>query len=428
MMGGDQGMAGQAWADAATSREDDLLAGFDIYGNVEGSGTSDSTSTDDAESGASPPWAALLDENTSSESAFSDDFSDESEHDMYGEDIHGFVSSEFEISPELFMPAQTTDRIDRVVGGGSAWPLAPRDAPSIKTERRSTPWASHDELRQQRSNPQYDQYAQQHAGQSVAEMEWSQPRAQAVSAQARQRPPSPPSTASTTQQQVAPLPQHPPAETACAPCSSDSGADMCPLCNRECQVPHRLGMYWRKFGYKGPPYCTRCSGVFRAHILTCTVSPGTCSRDKPCSSCAVVLGHFERPRKELFVDMDAAQPRSRCTYTRPGSATIGPQVACPLCEKPTHDGLGVFWKKFGYAGPAYCTNGSLHVLLEQLPESYHPAAQDTFPLLPDLAVRPLLQHFEALPGRARRCVQFHGCDLISGRGFRAARGAGAFDG
>jgi hypothetical protein len=98
--------------------------------------------------------------------------------------------------------------------------------------------------------------------------------------------------------------------------------------------------------------------VFRAHILTCTVLPDTCSREKPCSSCAVVMSHFERPKEELFAEMDAAQPRSRCTYTRPGSATVGPQLACPLCEKTTHGGLGVFWKKFGYVGPAYCTSCS----------------------------------------------------------------------
>ncbi len=29
----------------------------------------------------------------------------------------------------------------------------------------------------------------------------------------------------------------------------------CPICHRECQGRHRLGLYWRKFGYAGPEYC-----------------------------------------------------------------------------------------------------------------------------------------------------------------------------
>ena len=30
----------------------------------------------------------------------------------------------------------------------------------------------------------------------------------------------------------------------------------CPLCVRPCQDNHRLGVFWRKFGYEGPPYCS----------------------------------------------------------------------------------------------------------------------------------------------------------------------------
>eukprot|EP01047_Picozoa_sp_COSAG01_P079976 COSAG01_NODE_15374_length_1345_cov_2.270465_2_plen_297_part_01 len=29
----------------------------------------------------------------------------------------------------------------------------------------------------------------------------------------------------------------------------------------------RLGMWWKKYGYGGPPYCQRCSEVFRDHII-----------------------------------------------------------------------------------------------------------------------------------------------------------------
>lgn len=53
--------------------------------------------------------------------------------------------------------------------------------------------------------------------------------------------------------------------------------------------------------------------------------------------------------------MDASQPRSRCTYARPGRAVDNTRHQCPLCSQTAHNGLGAFWKKFGYAGPAYCT-------------------------------------------------------------------------
>ena len=35
----------------------------------------------------------------------------------------------------------------------------------------------------------------------------------------------------------------------------DGSSQMCPICHRECDQRHRLGLYWRKFGYAGPPYC-----------------------------------------------------------------------------------------------------------------------------------------------------------------------------
>ncbi len=105
----------------------------------------------------------------------------------------------------------------------------------------------------------------------------------------------------------------------------------------------------------GPPYCNRCAGAFRAHILTCTVLPETCSRESPCSTCSTVLSHFDRPREQLYTHMDASQPRRRCVYAKPGSPKEETRPPCPLCGKTDHGGLGVFWKKFGYDGPAYCT-------------------------------------------------------------------------
>ncbi len=37
--------------------------------------------------------------------------------------------------------------------------------------------------------------------------------------------------------------------------SADAAEPACPLCNRTCEEPHRLGVYWRKFGYKGTFCC-----------------------------------------------------------------------------------------------------------------------------------------------------------------------------
>ena len=34
-----------------------------------------------------------------------------------------------------------------------------------------------------------------------------------------------------------------------------TGAPTCPICHRERKEHHRLGVYWRKFGYAGPEYC-----------------------------------------------------------------------------------------------------------------------------------------------------------------------------
>ena len=41
----------------------------------------------------------------------------------------------------------------------------------------------------------------------------------------------------------------------------------CPYCARPCAPHQGLGRFWRKFGYAGPDYCTRCASVFRDHII-----------------------------------------------------------------------------------------------------------------------------------------------------------------
>jgi hypothetical protein len=70
------------------------------------------------------------------------------------------------------------------------------------------------------------------------------------------------------------------------------GASACPLCTR---TDHGgLGVFWKTFGYAGPPYCTVCSTSFRNHIIRRRGAVRTgCSRESPCSDCDRVLSHFE---------------------------------------------------------------------------------------------------------------------------------------
>ena len=128
---------------------------------------------------------------------------------------------------------------------------------------------------------------------------------------------------------------------------------LCPFCGEHHK---RFGRFWRKFGYDGPAYCYRCSCVFRSHMLTCKMASDKCTREAPCDRCSKMLVHFSKPHAEMFAAMDESQPLSRGTYSRPGASSgDGPEVACPLCSRTNHGGLGTFWRKFGYDGPPYCT-------------------------------------------------------------------------
>ena len=54
----------------------------------------------------------------------------------------------------------------------------------------------------------------------------------------------------------------------------------------------RFGRWWRMVGYNGPPYCQRCSEVFRDHLMRQTPNSAKCSRACPCDDCARVLQCF----------------------------------------------------------------------------------------------------------------------------------------
>jgi len=142
---------------------------------------------------------------------------------------------------------------------------------------------------------------------------------------------------------------------------------VCPLCERECAAQHRMGHFWKSFGYAGPAYCNRCSSVFRAHMLMEGVSEKKCSRQVPCYICKQVLRQFSCPIEDALKSMEAAQKKEKsrkrpapkpqsAPAARAPAAKHEPACAgsCAVCKKSS-DTLGVFWKKFGYEGPPYCT-------------------------------------------------------------------------
>jgi hypothetical protein len=155
-----------------------------------------------------------------------------------------------------------------------------------------------------------------------------------------------------------PPPPHPP------PRQDDDvhGADeprVCPVCERECTAQHRFGQFWKSFGYDGPAYCNRCSSVFRAHMLIGTVAEKRCSAQAPCHICKAVLAHFARPveaNKSTETMLKLENGDKKNILLQPlETKTAATSGVCSVCSKTSDTALGVFWKKFGYAGPPYCT-------------------------------------------------------------------------
>ena len=66
----------------------------------------------------------------------------------------------------------------------------------------------------------------------------------------------------------------------------------------------KMGVWWRKYGYSGQPYCQRCSEIFRDHIIRGFSNSCKCSRESPCQDCNKILQHFPVDREELFASMD----------------------------------------------------------------------------------------------------------------------------
>ena len=138
--------------------------------------------------------------------------------------------------------------------------------------------------------------------------------------------------------------------------SQASAPIICPLCERQCESHHRLGFFWRKFGYDGPAYCSRCSSVFRAHMVTRTVSNDKCSRDEPCERCEKILAEFRVSKTEAFASMNSCVAKKPQVEKAPAPTDTS---ACPHCaDVVPASTLGLFWRKFGYSGLPYCANCS----------------------------------------------------------------------
>lgn len=158
--------------------------------------------------------------------------------------------------------------------------------------------------------------------------------------------------------------------------STGSQGAVCPLCERECGEQHRIGHFWKKLGYDGPAYCNRCSSSFRAHMLMEVVSEKKCSRSVPCLVCTEVLLHFSCSIESAIRNAGQKQHCGRKKkHAPPGAPAIkqganapperGVMAAsaggdscvqfCGVCQRQSDTVLGTFWKKFGYAGPPYCT-------------------------------------------------------------------------
>ena len=74
----------------------------------------------------------------------------------------------------------------------------------------------------------------------------------------------------------------------------------------------RFGRWWRAAGYDGPPYCQRCSEVFRDHLMRQAPNSAQCSRENPCDDCARVLPSFRRTTdEELWARFDERNTKNK---------------------------------------------------------------------------------------------------------------------
>eukprot|EP01052_Picozoa_sp_SAG31_P000978 SAG31_NODE_31_length_32474_cov_18.308139_2_plen_274_part_00 len=54
----------------------------------------------------------------------------------------------------------------------------------------------------------------------------------------------------------------------------------------------KLGRWWRKYGYNGPPYCQRCADTFSNHVMRKLTSTSVCSPSKLCQCCDKIASYL----------------------------------------------------------------------------------------------------------------------------------------
>ena len=70
---------------------------------------------------------------------------------------------------------------------------------------------------------------------------------------------------------------------------------------------NKRSQWWKQYGYSGPAYCQRCAEVFRDHLIRKKSNRFSCSRDKPCSHCDYLLGHFDADKYFVYSRIDQKQ-------------------------------------------------------------------------------------------------------------------------
>ena len=93
----------------------------------------------------------------------------------------------------------------------------------------------------------------------------------------------------------------------------------------------------------GPPYCQRCSEIFRDHIIRQISNSAGCSRERPCRDCHTILQHFKTPLEQVWRLIqekcrEKARPkacprpanRMEIELARPAACSAPSSKPCPL--------------------------------------------------------------------------------------------------
>lgn len=84
----------------------------------------------------------------------------------------------------------------------------------------------------------------------------------------------------------------------------------------------KLGRWWRKYGYDGPPYCQRCADTFSNHVMRKLTSTGVCSVRPPPAS----------PRKRMRLRISRTT-HAACKLRLTRCALLQHTKLCKCCDK-----------------------------------------------------------------------------------------------